>query len=362
MKAGEDVVDRAEGTWAVSSAPGRLRRIIQRESILVRTGVAAATSERGQVAELRARQNPHSVFTTAAGVLFSITIIIDILLDRPGIDAGLLWLMLAFCLTFSCVAFLLGREFPVAVGMVCVGAFTAATVYFSGPWGDPQSAISSSQEMPILALYLGWFVPRPAGRILMLIIAALLALSFALNTDFHPDGMFGVPTAVQTIVISLFCFEIGSMLWRHSERRITIDPLTGVLNRAGFMAQLERRLTRFERSGQTFSLVVVDFDGLKELNDTLGHTAGDEALLETAKSWKTALRSSDLIGRTGGDEFAFLFGRTDPYEAQRIVRRLRNESPHGWSWGIAQPQPGDTVQSVLARADEILYAFKRARR
>lgn len=317
--------------------------------------------ERSQLSEFWARQNPHSLFTAGAGLLLSITVIIDLLLDRPGIDPALYWLLLAFSLTFAGIAVLLGRDFPVTVGFVCVAVFTGASIYFTGPMGDRQSAISSAQEVPILALYLGWFVARPLGRILMLIITALFAVSFALNPDFYPNGVLGVPTAVQTLIIALFCFEIGSMLWRKSERRITIDPLTRVRNRAGFFLVLEKALARSERSGHPVSLVMIDLDGLKQLNDTAGHSAGDDALVETVRHWKSELRAADLIGRTGGDEFALLLARTDAYEAQRIVRRLRASAPHGWSWGVAQSRPGDDVQSILRRADDILYAFKRAR-
>lgn len=316
---------------------------------------------RGQIAQLWARQNPHSFFAAAAGLFFSTTIVIDILLDRPGIDAIMLWALLAFCLTLTGVAILLGRRFPLAAGLVCIAVFIIASVLFIGPWGDVQSAISSAQELPILALYLGWFVPRPAGRILMLILTVVLAVSIALNADFQPGGIFGLPTAVQTIVIALFCFEIGSMLWRKSEREMTVDPLTGALNRAGFLRRLSRELSRYERRGYPLCLVVIDFDYFKQLNDTQGHSAGDRALTENVAAWMSGIRTGDVIGRTGGDEFAILLGRADAVEAQRIVRRLRESSPHSWSWGIAQARSGDSAETLFARADSTLYSYKRAR-
>jgi len=290
-----------------------------------------------------------------------LTVVFDMVLNRPRIDDVLLWILLLFCITFATFAFVLGERFPVAAGLVCVGAFAAATVFFVGPWGDEQSAISSSQEMPILALYLGWFVARPLGRILMLLMTGLLLLSYILNPIFAPDGLLGVPTAVQTIVISLFCFEIGSMVWRKSEREITIDPLTGALLRRAFFARISTELARFERHGSPFVLVVIDFDHFKELNDTEGHAAGDRALVRTVDAWQSAIRAGDILGRTGGDEFAMILGQTDAHEAQQIMRRLREHSPHSWSWGIAQSRAGDTPNAIFARADERLYESKWAR-
>ncbi len=322
---------------------------------------ALSVAGQGQIAELWARQNPHSIFAAAAGLFFSATIITDVVLDRPGIDAVMLWVLFAFCVMFSGIAILMGEHFPLLAGLVCVIVFTAASVFFIGPWGDSQSAISSAQEVPILALYLGWFVPRPAGRILMVIMMALLAVSFALNRDFWSGGIYGIPTAAQTLLIALFCFEIGSMLWRKSEQKMTIDPLTGALNRGGLLQRLEREMSRHERRGHPLSLVVIDFDFFKELNDTQGHSAGDRALTETVSSWKEGVRSGDIVGRTGGDEFAILLRKTEDVEAQNIIQRLRDVSPHPWSWGIAQLQADDSVETLFARADSKLYADKRAR-
>lgn len=307
-----------------------------------------------------ARQNPHSVFCVAAGLLFSATLVLDLAIHRPGLDPIALWVLLAFCLTFTAVAMLMGERFPSYVGLACVVVFTAASIYFFGPWGDEQAAVSSAQELPILALYLGWFVRRPLGRVIMLTSIALMVIAIATNPLFWATGTLGVPTGVQMIVIALFCFEVGSMLWRHSERRISTDQLTGALNRAGFLKRLDRELGR-SRGNVPLTLVVVDFDYFKQLNDTQGHAAGDRALIETVGLWKESLRTGDVVGRTGGDEFALLLDRTDAHGAQQTVVRLHEASAYSWSWGIAQARPGDTSETLFARADDILYRFKRNR-
>lgn len=325
------------------------------------TVIPAPGSLSTEFRSLITRQNPHSVFAAGAALLFSITLILDLLSNRPEIDPITLWVLLAFCLALTLAAVLLGRRFPPAVGLSCVIVFTCATIYFFSPWGDEQAAVSSAQELPILALYLGWFVRRPLGRIIMLCATALILVAVITNPLFGPEGTLGVPTGVQMIVIALFCFEIGSMLWKRSERRITTDQLTGTLNRAGFMGQLEHELARALRTGIPLCLVVVDFDSFKQLNDTRGHAEGDRALVESVRVWREGVRSGDVIGRTGGDEFALLLDRTDATTAQQVMQRLHDASPHPWSWGIAQARPGDTSEALFARADDILYRFKRRR-
>jgi diguanylate cyclase (GGDEF)-like protein len=325
--------------------------------------LATAPTRRGGLARLRARQNPHSLFVAAAGVLFGFTLVIDIVLNRPGLPLWVLWLLLGVCLALPVVAITMGRRFPVWLGFSAVVVFTAASLYFLSPWGDEQWAVASAQELPILALYLGWFVPRPLGRVLMSAITALLVLALVLNPMFHVDGVLGLPTGVQIIVITVLCFEVGSLLLRQSERRITTDQLTGVQTRGAFLERLDHDLSRARREdAPSLSIVLIDFDGFKQLNDTQGHAAGDAVLSGTVARWRSVLRAEDVIGRLGGDEFALLLEHSDVACAELVVGRLRGVSSHAWSWGIARAEPGDDLKSILARADEALYAVKRGGR
>ena len=301
------------------------------------------------------------MFVAGAALLLSVTLMIDLVQGRPGVDPISLWVLLAFCLGLTGTAILMGDRFPVAAGLACVVVFIAATIYFLTPWGDEQSAVSSAQELPILSLYLGWFVRRPLGRIIMLIATALVVVAIATNPLFWPAGVLGVPTGLQTVVLALFCFEVGSMLWRRSERRISTDQLTGALNHKTFLTRAQQALERAHRSGAPLCLVVVDFDYFKRLNDTEGHAAGDRALAETVELWQRGLRADDLVGRIGGDEFALLLGQTDRRRAEQIMGRLRGQSEYSWSWGVTQARPGDSIEVLFARADGRLYGVKRGR-
>jgi diguanylate cyclase (GGDEF)-like protein len=109
------------------------------------------------------------------------------------------------------------------------------------------------------------------------------------------------------------------------------------------------------------ALVVLDLDGFKAINDQSGHAAGDRTLADLAGRWKTALRSSDILGRHGGDEFVLLLPATTPAGAEVMLERLRATSPLPWSAGIAGWERAEGLDDCLGRADQGLYREKAAR-
>ena len=112
------------------------------------------------------------------------------------------------------------------------------------------------------------------------------------------------------------------------------DNLTGVYNRKGLFDFLEKELSRAERYDKTLSLVMTDMDGFKEINDTMGHQAGDYVLREFASILKNATRQPDIISRFGGDEFTILLPETEPVDAYAImVRVIENLQKHTFKWG-----------------------------
>jgi diguanylate cyclase (GGDEF)-like protein len=143
-----------------------------------------------------------------------------------------------------------------------------------------------------------------------------------------------------------------------------IDPLTGCLNRRGFDERLEEELAEGTRTGDPVTLVLVDLDRFKEINDTHGHQAGDELLAWIGRSLTGELRAHDAVGRLGGDEFAVILGDTDPDGAAILVERLR-AATHGTapaSFGYASyPADASTATELKHIADERLYADKAAR-
>lgn len=160
----------------------------------------------------------------------------------------------------------------------------------------------------------------------------------------------------------------------HLEKLSMTDELTGLYNRRGFLTHLRRELANGRRHGKPGVLVIADLDGLKAINDTLGHIAGDAAIRRFAALLDGEVRRGDIVARLGGDEFALLLHRATAEGAARRIDRLRAvvvETPVIWegaptplaaSFGLTALTPSDDETTALARADEALYAEKRGRR
>ncbi|UCE30238.1 MAG: GGDEF domain-containing protein, partial [Burkholderiales bacterium] len=158
------------------------------------------------------------------------------------------------------------------------------------------------------------------------------------------------------------------------ERMASEDPLTGLLNRARFMSRLQHEMRRAGRHGRPLSVIVLDIDSFRRINDGHGHAAGDQALKRLAQVMRGLQRDTDALGRMGGEEFALLLPETDLEGAGTVAERLREQvqavrlSRRGAridftvSLGVAQFGHGESAEHLLARADEGLHEAKRAGR
>ena len=154
------------------------------------------------------------------------------------------------------------------------------------------------------------------------------------------------------------------------QRLAATDGLTRIANRRSFEAALERELARATRSAEYVSLVMVDIDHFKDLNDTLGHQAGDGVLREAAAALARECREFDTPARYGGEEFAVILPGCGPQQAHEIAERLRRavcltttQTPITASAGVATfPAHAGDAETLVRAADEALYASKRAGR
>ncbi len=165
---------------------------------------------------------------------------------------------------------------------------------------------------------------------------------------------------------------MNARLHQEIRRLATLDSLTGVYNRRAFLELGEHEMERFLRLGRPLSAMMIDIDLFKHINDTYGHAAGDQALKVVAQICKRNIRSMDILGRYGGDEFVILLPETDRFEGMeigyRIIRELQQQLINrvalpfrvSLSIGLAQaPQHLGDLADLLSRADRAMYTAKR---
>lgn len=179
--------------------------------------------------------------------------------------------------------------------------------------------------------------------------------------------VLGLVTAVIVVILS-------SLLVQGYHKRLrqlaSIDDLTGVANRREFRAAVEQAIQRCEkawrnsrnqRMGCEFSLLILDLDNFKEINDRGGHLYGDQILKDLASLVRSKVRSQDLVGRFGGDEFVILFESSLESAlncAERIRHAVEMDGKLTLSAALASYQPGDRLDDLLKRADQGLYIAK----
>jgi len=149
------------------------------------------------------------------------------------------------------------------------------------------------------------------------------------------------------------------------------DQLTGALNRRGLDDALEREAARAERGGTLLCVALIDIDNFKRINDTFGHQVGDVVLVHLVAIIRETIRTNDLIGRYGGEEFLLLLPDSRLDEAVAVMDRLQRElagKPISWgkqqllvtfSAGVAVRGSGEAIEALINRADQALYEAKR---
>ncbi|WP_047515194.1 diguanylate cyclase [Methylophilus sp. Q8] len=182
------------------------------------------------------------------------------------------------------------------------------------------------------------------------------------------------------LLLSLFLVVGVFVAWRIYQLHIEADKfaftdfLTGIANRRHFIHELESEVRRSQRYGSAFAFAMVDIDHFKKINDQYGHHAGDLILQNFCLRCVSALRTSDMVGRLGGEEFGILMPMTDLHEAARVIERLRSEidhsvmSDHGEqihytaSFGLvstSQLSEQQGLAHLMKMADAALYAAKQ---
>ncbi|WP_326491136.1 MULTISPECIES: GGDEF domain-containing protein [Thermus] len=226
-------------------------------------------------------------------------------------------------------------------------------LYVLAAFAHPVAAAWRYSLIWTLLLYgmVSWGLERREGSAILAYVATALV------------GQLTVASLI--ILLARFREMYGqTRFWR--EQALTC-ALTGLPNRRAFELALAREISRAERYGTPFSLVLVDLDHFKRINDTLGHDYGDELLRRVARLLVDQVRREDVVARWGGEEFALLLPSTRAEDAQRIAERLRQVLQAQnlgltASFGVAEYVLGEEEDSLFRRADQALYRAKDAGR
>lgn len=247
-----------------------------------------------------------------------------------------------------------GHRFPDLV-LHAVLALGAAIVAVGMTFGNGGSlTVAASFFFIWISLYVFLFFDWRAAAAHLVLDAVLLTTAFGVS---GVDGAAAV--ALLVIGTSTVVGAVTGATRAELARLATIDHLTGLPNRRRLHEVLEAETARSTRTGVPYSVIVIDLDSFKAVNDAGGHQAGDDLLISSARAWKECLRPTDVLIRYGGDEFVAVLPACDPAHAEAIAHRLRGAVSAPCSLGVATWSTGQARDHVLRRADQHLYESKR---
>ena len=274
------------------------------------------------------------------------------------------WAMLAAVMTLVLLWFVVARpSYPIRLAVVCAALLCIFVAHCRLYLRQPERGFAAWFMLGTLALQ--------AAVLLVRLISAWLGAAGRSTLD---------PTLVQSLYVAIYCLTIlalaiGAILMvtdalrAKFEQLVAYDPLTGALSRAAWQAACQRELDRARRHQRPLSVLLIDLDYFKAVNDTHGHQIGDQVLVDFVKRTQGQLRAHDSVGRFGGEEFLVLLPETGSRAATFVAERIRSEvaRPHGSlpaytvSVGVASIDENpdiDTVDSLVERADQSMYRAK----
>ena len=233
-------------------------------------------------------------------------------------------------------------------------------------WRKPAVAVGRWRYLLVFSLVAQMLVTAARG-----VLGAFFTESYPTFLAPHPVNLAFALLANVTATLSMVAILLAHRddAARELERLATIDGLTGALNRRAWMAQATTALAVSTRYGHPVAVLMIDLDHFKNINDTHGHDAGDRALALVARGLQMAVRTGDLVGRYGGEEFCVLVNHGDLQSTIAFDARMRaylGEAAKAelgfemtYSAGVAvRESPGDTLSAMLKRADNNLYGAK----
>lgn len=235
-------------------------------------------------------------------------------------------------------------------------------------------------SLPLYGIFISNRLLKEEPYVFIPLFIGFSLLSISTVTD-ALDELYDEP-ALENIIFEQFCEVIGLFLiifslnrWLKFVQKLNLklyelahtDDLTGIANRRRYISTLENEIARARRYLNTFSIITIDIDHFKAINDSYGHDMGDKILQNVCKVLKMQIRLSDLLARTGGEEFAILLINTDSSKAKIVAENCRsslmsNEFLKTYhitaSFGVAEFSEKQTIEDILKKADAALYQAK----
>lgn len=304
--------------------------------------------------------------------------------------------ILGLMVLFGCAGLLFARRFltlevhaPQVNAWIKIGSGLALlgfllTVVLQSQWAAAWLAFGFAAVFMVSMLLLGLLAvrtKRAAGRYFLVAVAC--GMTGSGSTFLAVLGLIPFNTASYhaleaglILEATLLALAVAYHMRQHqlaavrSEHLAQHDPLTGLLNRRAFLAQAQALWSTSERSTRPLSVVLLDLDHFKAINDTYGHATGDAALLACAQLLAQACRAGDVLVRWGGEEFILLLPETDLSQAHAFAERLRLQLaaqslhttfqavPLTASFGVAQRHTHATLEDLISSADQALYQAK----
>ncbi len=238
------------------------------------------------------------------------------------------------------------------------GGFAVFLIATAGAIQDINRATVGGMLIVCVVLVFAWFMPASLARAVGYTSLAAYGIVMLLN---YP-GNGTILLVVSLCVLAVLLLEIFGRFKRALQRSSLTDHLCQVWNRGGFDLLLQKEIRVAGRSRAPLSLLYLDLDGFKAINDAQGHLVGDEVLQEVSRSLKHSLRGADTVARIGGDEFVLILPATGFEEARALGVRLREEvTACEWTFGVAEYHAGETALQFTERSDIELLKRKRAR-
>jgi diguanylate cyclase (GGDEF)-like protein len=222
-------------------------------------------------------------------------------------------------------------------------------------------------------LWLGVDMGRRAA-IAFLLQMAIISLPAMIIGDLTIHHVYGLSMLILASALSIFLYHvlIPTLIQYGAEKRAfqllaVTDHLTGVANRRGLTEKLSEEIARSKRYEERFSVLLLDLDHFKQINDEYGHEMGDKILIEVTEILQEQRRQADTVGRWGGEEFLMILPHNNAQEAVEAASRIRktiedHEFPNALdvtvSIGVTEYREGESIEQLVARADTAMYQAK----